>query len=186
MSRFPCLQRLTLLGGLLFLVANTGLSAQDMEDPLEKVIPGLRDRAVVLNIIARIVETNEEESWNTVSSKVTIPGRPVSIRIIGENIVITAQFTPYMQENGRNVLLAQGQIWISDPDKGIRYQSTMQTIPLEYGEQLYFFPLGKVDSSNDTRIEIQLELNPYIAEAREPAGDVPAPDAAPKETEIPQ
>jgi hypothetical protein len=167
------------------MVVNTGISPQDIEDPLEKVIPGMRDRAVVLNIIARIVETNEEESWNSVSSKVTIPGKPVSIRMIGENIVITAQFTLYMQENGRNVLLAQGQIWIKDPEKGIHYQSTMQTIPLEYGEQLYFFPLGKVDSGNDTRIEIQLELNPYLAEAGN-ASAAPASGAAPKETEIPQ
>jgi hypothetical protein len=105
--------------------------------------------------------------------------------MIGENIVITAQFTPYMQEDGRNVLLAQGQIWINEPEKGIHYQSTMQTIPLEYGEQLYFFPLGKVDSGHDTRIEIQLELNPYIAEAGN-ASDAPPVGAVPKETEVPQ
>jgi hypothetical protein len=173
--------RITLLGGFLFLAANTAVTAQDIEDPLEKMIPGLRDQAVVLNIIARIVETNEGEIWNSANSKVTIPGRPVSIRIIGENIVISAQFTPYMQESGKSILVAQGQIWINDPDKGIRYQSTMQTIPLEYGEQLYFFPLGKVESGNDTRIEIQLELNPYVA-----VTEKPSEAAAPKEDELPQ
>jgi hypothetical protein len=174
--------KITLLGGFLFLAATATLSAQDNEDPLGKMIPGLRDRAVVLNITARIMETNEGEVWNSANSKVTIPGRPVSIRIIGENIVISAQFTPYMQENGKSILVAQGQIWINDPDKGIRYQSTMQTIPLAYGEQIYFFPLGKVESGNDARIEIQLELNPYIADAEKPSEAA----AAPKEHELPQ
>jgi hypothetical protein len=160
------------------------LHAQESEDPLEKMIPGLRDRAVVLNIVARIVETNGGEVWNSANSKVTIPGRPVSMRIIGENIVISAQFTPYLQEKGRSVLVAQGQIWIKDPEKGIHYQSTMQTIPLEYGEPLYYFPLGNVDSGNDTRIEVQLEMNPYIVETEKPSENVSA-NTASKENSIP-
>jgi hypothetical protein len=47
------------------------------------------------------------------------------------------------------------------PNVGIRYQTTIQTIPLEYGEQVYFFPLGKVNAENTARIEIQLMVYPY-------------------------
>jgi hypothetical protein len=159
MNLHPRMQNTVLFGGLLFLAVNAAVSAQ--EPSLESMVPGLRERAVVLNIVARIVEQNQEEVWNSVNSKVTIPGRPVSLKLIGENIVISAQFTPYMQENGRNVLVAQGQIWINVPNEGIRYQTTMQTIPMEYGEQIFFFPLGKVNSENKAWIEIQLELRPY-------------------------
>jgi hypothetical protein len=127
------------------------------------MMPGLRERAVVLNITARIVEQDEEEIWNSNNSKVTILGRPVSLKLIGENVVVYVQFTPYQQENGRSLLVAQGQIWINIPNEGVRYQTTLQSIPMEFGEQIYFFPLGKVGSAHEARIEIQLELRPYAA-----------------------
>ncbi|MDR1058420.1 MAG: hypothetical protein LBL43_02625 [Treponema sp.] len=131
------------------------------------MIPGLRERAVVMNIVARIVERDEEEIWNSNNSKVTLLGRPVSLKLIGENIVVYVQFTPYQQGNGRSFLVAQGQIWINVPNEGVRYQTTLQSIPLEFGEQIYFFPLGKVRSRNEAYIEIQLELRPYTESAGE-------------------
>jgi hypothetical protein len=159
MNQHPHLQKLTLIGGLLFLAAGVVVSGQ--ESPPDNLIPGLRERAVVLNIVARIVEQDQEEIWNFNNSKVTILGRPVSLKLIGENIVVYAQFTPYQQGNGRSLLVAQGQIWINVPNEGVHYQTTFQSIPLEFGEQIYFFPLGKVSSGNGAHIEIQLELRPY-------------------------
>jgi hypothetical protein len=137
------------------------------------MMPGLRDRAVVLNIVARIVEQDQEEIWNSNNSKVTILGRPVSIKMIGENVVVYVQFTPYQTENGRSLLVAQGQIWINVPNEGVRYQTTLQSIPMEFGEQIYFFPLGKVRAENEARIEIQLELRPYAESAADVAESAP-------------
>ena len=162
----PALRRLSILGGLLFLAA--GVSAQEAPGtvvPWDGIMPGLRERAVVLNIVARIVEQGDEEIWNSNNSKVTILGRPVSLKLIGENIVVYVQFTPYQQDNGRSLLVAQGQIWINVPNEGVRYQTTLQSIPMEFGEQIYFFPLGKVGSADEARIEIQLELRPYTESA---------------------
>jgi hypothetical protein len=88
----------------------------------------------------------------------------VGLKLVGANIVIAVQFTPYLNPNGNNVLVAQGQIWVNVPNKGIHYQTTMQTMPLEFGEQIYFFPLGGFDSQGESRIEIQLELHPYNAD----------------------
>ncbi|GHT83776.1 hypothetical protein FACS1894137_05830 [Spirochaetia bacterium] len=137
-------------------------------------MPGLRDRAVVLNIVARIVVQGEDEIWNSNNSKVTILGRPVSLKLIGTNVVVYVQFTPYQQENGRSLLVAQGQIWINVPNEGVRYQSTLQSIPMEFGEQIYFFPLGKVGSATEALIEIQLELLPYTEKTEtEPEGVLP-------------
>jgi hypothetical protein len=178
----PAIHRITLFGSLLFLAA--GAMASSQESSLEKMIPGLKEQAVILDIVARVIEQNQEEVWNSaVNSKVTIPGRPVSIKLIGENIVITAQFTPYLdlRNKGHNVLVAQGQIWVNIPDEGIRYQTTMQTIPLEYGEQIYFFPLGKVNARNEAWIEIQLELRPYSEDAAA-EGEPPVPEAGGLET----
>jgi hypothetical protein len=178
MNRHPSLQKLTLIGGLLFMASAGGFS-QEPPDAMS----GLRERAVVLNIVARIVEQGQEEIWNsTNNSKVTILGRPVNIKLIGENVVVYVQFTPYRQENGRSLLLAQGQIWINVPNEGVRYQTTLQSIPMEFGEQIYFFPLGKVSSGNEASIEIQLELNPYLKDVEPEADPEAAPEIPPGET----
>jgi hypothetical protein len=154
-----------LLGSIFFLTAGTALRAQDLS--LGELLPGLKDQAVILDIVARIVERNQQEVWNSSNSRVTIQGRPVGIKLIGANIVVAVQFTPYIRQNGPNILVAQGQIWIDVPNKGMSYQTTMQTISLEYGEQIYFFPLGQARSQDDARIEIMLRLHPYTEEARE-------------------
>lgn len=130
------------------------------ERSLEEILPGLKNRALVIDIAARIIEKDQHEVWNSVTSRVTIPGRPVGVKLVGVNLVVAAQFTPYFRGNGRHVLVAQGQIWMDIPNEGIQYKTTMQTIPLEFGEQIYFFPLGQ-DESNEARIEIRLELRPY-------------------------
>ncbi|GHU98083.1 hypothetical protein FACS189483_05640 [Spirochaetia bacterium] len=165
---------ITLIGGFLLIATNTAIRAQ--ETALEEVLPAFRDQAVVLDIVARVVEADQEEVWNSVNSKVTIPGRPVGIKLVGANIVIMVQFTPYRQANGRNVLVAQGQIWVDVPNQGISYQTTMETIVLEYGEPVYFFPLGSIRSPDRARIEIQVELRPYVA--AEPHPPEPADGSA--------
>ena len=132
------------------------LSAQEQE--LTEILPAFKDRALIVNITAGIMEQNNEVVWNTETSKVTIPGRPVSIKLVGENIMIVALFTPYRRQ-GRTMLVAQGQVWTNIPNEGMRYETTMQTMPLEFGEKIYFFPLGQ--ETDNSHIVIELELNPY-------------------------
>jgi hypothetical protein len=168
----------TVFGSLFFFTAH--ISAQEFS--LEELLPRLKEQAVVLDITARVIEQDQEEVWNSADSRVTIPGRPVGLKLVGANIVVAAQFTPYLRRNGRNVLVAQGQIWVNIPDEGIRYQTTLQTIPLEFGEQIYFFPLGSVSSRDEAWIEIQLELHPYtekvVPPPPVPGGPLP-PEAPP-------
>ncbi|MDR1108856.1 MAG: hypothetical protein LBL19_07465 [Spirochaetaceae bacterium] len=154
---------LMLWGSFFLLGAHTFIFPQ-ASSTLEEMLPGLREQAVVLDIVARVVEKNQQEVWNASNSKVTIPGKPVGLRLVGENIVVAVQFTPYFRNDGNNVLVAQGQIWVNVPNKGIHYQTTMQTIPIKFGEQIYFFPLGSVNSPSESHIEIQLALHPYVME----------------------
>jgi hypothetical protein len=149
MIRHPLVRQMTVLSAL-FAVATSAVIAQEFS--LEELVPGLKEQAVKMAIVARVVEQDQEEVWNSVNSKVTIPGRPVGMKLVGNNIVVAVQFTPYRQRNGRNILVAQGQIWIDVPNQGIHYQTTMETIPLEYGEQIYFFPLGSGKNPNEPRI----------------------------------
>jgi len=123
--------------------------------------PRFRGRALVLEINARVVERDETVIWNESHKKTTLPGRPVEIKLVGSNLVVMAQFTPYVRRGVQKFLVAQGQIWMEVPGQGIRYHTTMQTIPLEFGEPIYFFPLGPQGSEDTARIEVMLTLYPY-------------------------
>jgi hypothetical protein len=145
--------RFSLLLSVLFVAP---VSAQT--PTLEEMFP---ERAIIMEIGTRIVEQNQQVVWNSENSRVTIPGRPVGIKLVGDNIVVAVQFTPYIRPRGNNFLVAQGQVWINDPHKGMSYYTSMQTIPMEFDELVYFFPLGPSDSEDEAQIEIQLMLRPY-------------------------
>lgn len=81
--------------------------------------------------------------------------------MMGTNVVMALQFTFFFRPGFTSVLVAQGQIWVDVPDEGIRYQTTLQTIPIEIGEPIFFFPLGSPNSPEETRIELELEIRPY-------------------------
>jgi hypothetical protein len=126
--------------------------------------PRFRGRPLILDITARVIEQNQTVIWNESHTKETIPGRPVGIKLVGTNIAVEAQFTPYFRRGGQKFLVAQGQIWLEVPNQGIRYHTSMQTIPLEFGEPIYFFPLGPRKDDGATYIEVQLTLSPQDEE----------------------
>ena len=152
----------SLVGSILILAAGAAAFAQDVA--LEELLPSLKGKAVVIDMVTRVVEGGKEEIWNQSSSKVTLPGRPVSLKLVGENIVIALQFTPYFRRDGNTILVAQGQIWILVAGEGMSYFTTMQTIPLGFGEEVFFFPLGQKMPQDDALIEIQLALRPYAGD----------------------
>ena len=151
-----------LFGGILLLAINTVLAAQ--EASLEQ-LPGLRERAVVMHVVSRVVEQNQQVVWNSENTSVTMPGRPVGLKLVGNDLVVAVQFIPYLRPGGQHTLVAQGQIWINVPGEGISFQTTMQTIPLEFGELVYFFPLGSMRSQDEAHIEIQLILEPFAEDS---------------------
>ena len=137
----PSLRLLGIL--LLFRIAVASAQEMDQEHPnpesgvpgsplLEDVFPGFRNQAVILDINARVIEQNMQEIWNETHQRVTIPGRPVEIKMVGSNVIVAVQFIPYLRRRGQNILVAQGQIWLDIPQHGIQYQTTMQTIPLAF------------------------------------------------------
>ena len=155
--------RAALFGLILFFGALKTIGAQDasQEPSSLEELPGIRERAVMMRIVSRIVEQNQQVVWNAENSRATIPGRPVGLKLVGSNLVVAVQFTPFLRPQGRHVLVAQAQVWVDVPNQGIRYYTTMQTIPLQFNEQVYFFPLGSMDTQDDAQIEIQLVMEPY-------------------------
>jgi hypothetical protein len=167
---------LRLFSVFFLLAASVHVYGEDPEPigrmPRHEMMPGLRRRAVVLDIDARVLEQAEQELvviWNETHSKLAIPGSPVGIKLVGSNLVVAVQFTPFIRRHNQNVLVAQGQIWLDVPNEGIRYYTSIQTIPLEFDEPIYFFPLGQ-SHQLEASIEIMITVKPYT-EAVEPQAE---------------
>jgi hypothetical protein len=120
--------------------------------------PGFRRQALLLNIESRVIVSGQV-IWSELNSKVTIPGTPVGVQLVGSNVVVSAQFTPFIHPDG-DVLVAQGQIWIADHNGVVTYYTSIQTIPMEFDEQIIFFPLGSSENLSPS-IEIVIIVNNY-------------------------
>jgi len=119
-------------------------------------------QAVLLCINARIMGRDRVVSWTETHRKITKPGNPVELKLVGANVIVAVQFTPYVQRGGtRTILVAQGQVWMETPDRGgIRYHASVQTIPVSFGDPIYFFPLGPVREGAPS-LEVMLTIYPY-------------------------
>jgi hypothetical protein len=142
-----------------FLIFAAGSAmAQAGEPPATELIPGFRRRLLILDIDARVLEREQVVIWSETHRRLTIPGSPVGLRLVGSNVVVAVQFTPFIHRNGQSVLVAQGHIWVEVPNEGMRLHTTIQTIPLEFNEPIYFFPLGSSNRFENAIIEIVLTV----------------------------
>jgi hypothetical protein len=145
------------------LVANSAYAQEPRSDELP---PALRDKAMVIQITTK-VEENSQELWNAFNSKIAIPGRPVGIKLVGDNLIITVQFTPYLQQ-GKYVLRTQSEIIINVPEKGMSYKTNTHSIPMNLGEPILYLPLGPKSAADTPHIELLLTMYRY--------GEEPVPE----------
>ncbi len=140
---------------------NDGLS-----DKSDELLHYLRENALSVNIVARVTEPGAENIWRTESKKVTISGRAVQVRLSGENLIIFADIIPYMNEDRTILLVAKGEVWAqSDSSSGVKYYSTMKSLPVRAGESVIFFPLGRAmdQQQNIYTIELEISVIPYTS-----------------------
>ena len=113
---------------------------------------------ITVNIAARIVEQGGGSIWTAENSKATLSGRAVKVRLSGDNLLIYADITPYIRQDGSIVLFAKGEVWVSEQKEGVRYFSTMKSIPVSPGEPVIFFPLGVAMDEVQNVYSIELEI----------------------------
>jgi hypothetical protein len=154
---------------LVFLMlAFAGLQARAQDSELDRIfqdqdLQSLIDRALQLNITAKVLPPGEAPAWNSASSQVTLPGRSVAVRLVGDNLHIDVVFTPYQGEDGGLVLVAQGQVWMAGAQE-TRYFTTFKSVPVDAGEKVLFFPLGlspNVGRGDTFTLQIEVEIFPY-------------------------
>jgi hypothetical protein len=112
-------------------------------------------------------------AWRAESVKYTVPGTPVPFKFIVANVVIIVQVTPFSRPDDKGiVLVAQGQVWFKSPEGGLSYHTTIDTLSVEYGETVFFFPLG-LDSAGKAPIRLEIAVL-HAAELPSPPGDAAA------------
>lgn len=124
----------------------------------------LRENALSVHITARVTEPGAENIWLTESKKVTISGRGVQVRLSGENLIVFADIIPYMNDDNTILLVAKGEVWAqADSASGVKYYSTMKSLPVQPGESVIFFPLGRAmdQQQNIYTIELEISVIPY-------------------------
>ena len=160
--------RRRLIVPLLLAAAAVAARAEDLN--ITEALQALLDNALEVKISARIFPAeSDKEPWTAASTRLTIPGRSVKVRLEGDNVRIYLICTPYVQENGEVLLLSQGQVWFTEPpEKNAKYFSTFYSIPVSYGEKVLYFPLGVSDADAQDQgyfnIELEIVIVPYEKE----------------------
>ena len=153
---------------LILVAAAIAARAEDLN--ITEALKALLDNALEVKISARIFPADAEQTpWTAESTRLTIPGRAVKVRLEGDNVQIYLICTPYVQENGEVLLLSQGQVWFTEPpEKEAKYFSTFYSIPVSYGEKVLYFPLGVTDAAAKEQgffnIELEIVIVPYQKE----------------------
>jgi hypothetical protein len=146
---------------LLALVSLSVVVADDVEDMLEFI----SDKALSVQIRLRLLDKDKEITWDAESAHITVVGRAVNIRLVASDVIIDSYITPFGDLGENLVLVANGEIWYTNPgvEKGIRYESFIKSLPVKTGEKVIFFPLGvAVDSdTNIYTIQLEIDIRPY-------------------------
>lgn len=138
---------------LLLLALSLPLQAQG-KGPLDDY----KDTSLKVSIVTRVLEEDSTELWNMESSEVTVSGETIAVKLQGEDIVILAELTPYLLDDGSILLMARGDVFLSSDEDGLTYKTTMKSMPVDPGEKVFFFPLGVAFDSEENIYTIQLEI----------------------------
>lgn len=131
------------------------LAAQSQPQTLD-VPEALKGKALTVSINAYVLQNGTTVAWQQQGLRYTVPGTPVAFRLVGSNVVIAIQVTPYENEKGGAILVTQGQVWVKGEGGEISYRTTLESVLVRYGEKVLFFPLGR---SPDGRAPICIELS---------------------------
>lgn len=138
----------------------------------------LKDKALTVSISAYVPASGSAVTWQEQGLRYTVPGTPVAFRLVGANVVIVIQVTPYEEPKGRVTLVMQGQVWIKGENGALSYRTTLESVVVKYGERVLFFPLGR-SADGRAPIYVELAIDHYNALGKSPGDGQGGTDARP-------
>ena len=142
--------------GMAMLAFSVAVSTVDGQ--ASSAIPeALQDKALTVIVNTQIPESPTAPAWEAREIKSTLPGSAVSVKLVGESLVVLIHVTPYQGPEGL-MLVTQAQVWIRDKES-IRYHTAMNTLMVAFGEPVAFYPLGEGKGKAPLRIVIIVQ--PY-------------------------
>ncbi len=134
----------------------------------------LRDQALTVTVQTQVAESATAPAWEAKEAKSTLPGSSVSLKLVGESLVVLVQVTPYQSPEGL-VLVAQAQVWIRVQDR-IHYYTALNALKVGFGEPVVFYPLG--EGKGKAPLRVVIIVSPY-KETDPPADTVAEPSKNP-------
>jgi hypothetical protein len=151
---------------LLQIISFSLYSEQAGDETLSRIL----DEAVTIFVHSKIVFNEQEEDWETDITKVTIPGRTVTLLFKTEKEKLSIELTPFKVEDGSYMLAAVSNFWHED-EKGAQFRSSFKSIKMENNELILFYPLGlktqEAISGGSIHMELAIKILPYKRETKE-------------------
>jgi hypothetical protein len=165
------------LNRALAFLALAGIAASPLRSNAQDLPEEFREDALVVRVHAFVSvpegAPGSKAAWQEENVKYTVPGVPVGVKLVGTNIVVMTQVTPFVRGDGALTLVAQGQVWVRSLSGGLSYRTTLDTVSVAYGETVFFYPLG-VDPEGHAPLRIEISVNRRDKDTPAPSGALPA------------
>ncbi len=159
------------LPGMAMLALSVAVSSASAQ-PAPAIPEALQDKALTVMIHTQIPESPGIPAWEAKEVKSTLPGSAVSVKLVGESLVVLIHVTPYQGSEGL-MLVTQAQVWIKEKDS-ILYHTALNTLKVAFGEPVAFYPLG--EGKGKASLRVVIVVKPYQASASSAPAAAPASD----------
>lgn len=138
----------------------------------EEILTRLLKEAVTISVHSEIVIQENEKYWESDITKVTVPGRTVTLLYETGSDKLSIELTPFKVDDSSYMLTAMSNFW-HENEEGAQFRSSFKSIKLDTEELILFYPLGlktqEALTGGSLYMELGIKIIPYIRETEEQA-----------------
>ncbi|MBN2657739.1 MAG: hypothetical protein JXR86_11820 [Spirochaetales bacterium] len=164
------MRKVIFISCLIFLSVPILFADETKEETLSRILK----EAVSITVHSRIVLQDNENYWESDITKVTIPGRAVTLLFETESEKLSIELTPFKSDSGEGfvyTLTAVSQFWHED-EEGAQFRSSFKSISMVPGELILFYPLGlktqEAITGGQLHMEMGIRIVPYQSDKEDP------------------
>lgn len=140
------------------------------DEPNDETMARILSEAVSISVHSEILVKDNEKYWESDVTKVTIPGRSVTLLFKTPKEKLSIELTPFKrEEKGSYMLTAVSQLWHED-EQGAQFRSSFKSIDFTAGELILFYPLGlktqEALTGGNLHMEMGIRIVPYVREEK--------------------